>query len=444
MVLSDLQAAITKPQMILWIANILNRPPFPVSPRESIFHGVEPKAPAFYEGRYYKPLKWKQYQHWETLEKSIKERLIKKWHADQRIEGVSTLGGWNGRHWLCWIDVDAKSQCWESETDPQACCEQAVAEHLNKYLVLKDCPRFRSPSRGYRFLIAFDQEPENFKANSGFSFSPGAPRVGELLTKQGGHTLLPPAVGTNGKPYYWEFFREYPPVVARPEDVGLFLVEGKSARQKPSVSPQPRTEADERRKAFLYAFILNDCLPRLSWEQIYAGDVGNFQPAGDEVKGSCPLPGRTHPNETGTAFSVNMKDNTWYCFGCSVGGSPIQFVDRMLGGDGRYQTVKRLEHLAEEFARRAKVALPELWWKQEKRSRQSDQRSSLPGTKVEKNSQLPQPRTNIEQLKQQILSFLNTAPSTLELTIKIIEWSDEFAISPSLIKTLVQAVGDNL
>ena len=96
----------TKQEMIEWVALGLNRPPFPISPRESLLNDYEPKAPAFYDGKYYKLLKWKQYQNWETFEKQTKEKLIKKWHQDSRIEGVSTLGGWNGQHWLGWIDVE--------------------------------------------------------------------------------------------------------------------------------------------------------------------------------------------------------------------------------------------------------------------------------------------------------------------------------------------------
>ena len=341
-----MNTAATKEQMIAWIALTLNRPPFPVSPRESLINGCDPKGPAFYDGRYYKPLKWKQYQHWETFEPRTKEQLIKKWHRDPRIEGVSTLGGWNGQHWLGWVDVDAKSQCWQSEAEPQILCEKDVALHLEQYPILQHCPRFRSPSGGYCLLIAFNREPEKFKANSGFSFSPGAPRKGELLVKNGGHTLLPPAVGTNGNPYYWEFFTEYPPVVERPEEVGLFPLEGKTVKQKLSHKPQPGKEPDERRKAFLYAFISNDCLPRLSWEQIYADHMGNFQAVGNEVKGRCPLPDCTHPNQTGTAFSINTKNNNWYCFGCDFGGNPIQFLALMLGGDGHHQTLERLEQIA--------------------------------------------------------------------------------------------------
>ncbi len=443
----NIQAAKTKQQMIFWLVKILNRPPFPVSPRESIVNGVEAKEPAFYDGRFYKPLKWKQYQHWEEIEEETKERLIEKWHSDRRIEGVSTLGGWNGKHWLGWIDIDSKSKCLDSEADLTAACEREFANHLERYPVLKGCPRFRTPSGGFRLLIAFNREPENFKANSGFAFSPDGPRMGELLTKNGGHTLLPPTVGTNGNSYHWEFFAEYPPIAEQPEDVGLFPVHNKTVA-KQSTSPrlnQPELAQDDKRRAFLYAFILNDCLPRLNWEQIYDDSVCNFHRTGEEVKGCCPLPDRTHPNESGTAFSVNTKDNTWYCFGCSTGGSAVQFIDRVLGGDGNNPSLQQLERVAEEFGVRARISSPAMWWKQSKQNYKNGQQSGACDIDlVNRFRQHQQQKSSIAGLEQQIREFLDTAPSETAFACQILEWSEEFGRHPNAIRPLVNAIRKEL
>ena len=100
------EAPRSKREVIAWVENKLNKPAFPISPKQSLLNNKEAKQPAYYDGRYYKSLNWKSYQGWHELEKNLKKELIIKWHSDKRIEGVSTLGGFNGQHWLAWIDFD--------------------------------------------------------------------------------------------------------------------------------------------------------------------------------------------------------------------------------------------------------------------------------------------------------------------------------------------------
>jgi hypothetical protein len=221
----------TKKSTVAWVLNSLNKPAFPISPQHSLLNNRQEKQPAYYERQYYKPLEWKSYQNWHELDDSLRQQLIKKWHADNRIEGVSTLGGWNGQHWLCWIDFDAKDFANSQEM------ENAIAQWLDRYPIIKNAPHFTTPSGGHRFLVALNREPDGFGANNGFTLKENSSqRAGELLTRNGGHTLLPPTLGANGKQYEWLHFVEYPPIVNSPADIGIYPL------AKPQKQTQTKTE----------------------------------------------------------------------------------------------------------------------------------------------------------------------------------------------------------
>src|SRR3569832_1596421 len=187
------------------------------------------KRPCYFDERKQRvvPVKWKEFQ-----EKRPGERLVEVWFKSQKTQ-IGCLSGWNNRHWLTWIDFDLKHFKDQQDLDTQ------LAVWESKHPLLQEAPSFRSPSGGYRYLIAFSEKPEIFGANSGFSFTAGSSlRLGELLTNNGGHTLLPPTVSVNGA-YAWERWNEYPPVVQSPENIGLYTV-GKKAKESMSTTPQPQ------------------------------------------------------------------------------------------------------------------------------------------------------------------------------------------------------------
>ncbi len=213
----DSEAPKTKRGVIAWVESKLNKPAFPISPQQSLLNNKEAKQPAFYDGRYYKTLNWKSYQSWHELEPNLRQQLREKWHSDERIEGVSSLGGFNGEHWLGWLDFDL------SDFGSATNMEQEIADWQEKYPIIEQAPHFTTPSGGHRFLVAWSSEPTDFGANNGFSLTPNSTeRMGELLTKNGGHTLLPPTVGTNGQAYEWVNFAEYPPVISSPSAIGIY------------------------------------------------------------------------------------------------------------------------------------------------------------------------------------------------------------------------------
>lgn len=302
-------------ETINWL-NRLGRPPLPECPIEAAKQGKEPKQPCFLDGKYLKTVNWKQWQHTQPI-----EEIYTAWFKNPQT-GIGTLGGWNNKHWLGWIDFDQK------DFDSPEECDRAVAEWLEQYPLMKDAPMFRTPSGGYRFLVAFNQEPENFKANSGFSLKPdGSHHVGELLSKNGGHTLLPPTVGVTGKAYQWVQWSEYPPAVNQPEDVGLYPV-------------QKKTEAKAhttRVNNWTYGTTLTDLLrgevyPQLSLEQAFNWHGHDFKQHGSKLKGNCPW----HDSQSGTAFYAEFKDGSpvWRCPACELGGSVIEYRHRFAGGNG--------------------------------------------------------------------------------------------------------------
>lgn len=210
---------------IRWL-NRLGRPPLPECPIESATVGKDPKQPAYISGwrggePYVKPVQWKA---WQTNQPQ--DAQLKVWFKEPKM-GIGTLGGLNGVHWLGWVDFDLKD--FPSLED----CNRAISEWIERYPILATAPRFRTPSGGYRFLIAFVSEPENFKSNSKFTLIEGSALMGELLTKNGAHTLLPPTKGLNGQ-YVWEYWQEHPPIVDTPESVGIYPVKTEAKQHKAS------------------------------------------------------------------------------------------------------------------------------------------------------------------------------------------------------------------
>jgi phage/plasmid-associated DNA primase len=172
------------------------------------------------------PVSWKEFQ----TSRPTPEHL-RAWFASNKTQ-VGCLGGWNGKHWLAWIDFDLH------HFESQDALDAKLAWWALKYPILGEAPKFRSPSGGYRYLIAFEHKPDKFGGNSGFCFTPGdKERLGELLTNNGGHTLLPPTQSYNGA-YQWERWSKYPPVVETPEAIGLYPV-GKKTPEPRTITPRP-------------------------------------------------------------------------------------------------------------------------------------------------------------------------------------------------------------
>lgn len=55
---------------------------------------------------------------------------------------------------------------------------------------------------------------------------------------------------------------------------------------------------------------------------------GEFKHTGNTLVGRCPF----HTERTGS-FTVFLKNNTWYCFSCGIGGDTIAYMQKKTGGN---------------------------------------------------------------------------------------------------------------
>lgn len=216
-------------QTIEWLHNTLGRPALPECPSECERDCGVPggKAPAWINRRgKASKVAWTSYQSQLPT-----QAQLERWFAF--TPGIGTLGGGpnNRGHYIGFVDLDRKQAVFSS---PEA-FEARLQQWLSDYPVLQQSPRFRTPSGGYRVILAFTEKPDW----TALSLDPDGPRMGELLARNGGHTLLPPTVGTNGIAYCWEYFVPYPPVVQQPEDVGIYP----TRKQRSSLEDNPRPPA---------------------------------------------------------------------------------------------------------------------------------------------------------------------------------------------------------
>jgi Bifunctional DNA primase/polymerase, N-terminal len=293
-------------ETIDWLLQ-LGRPPLPECPIEAAKQGKEPKQPCFLDGRFLKVVNWKHWQNTQPI-----PEIYQAWFSNPKT-GIGTLGGWNGKHWLGWVDFDQKDFLSPDE------CDRAIDQWLKQYPIVAKAPMFRTPSGGYRFLVGFSQEPQNFKANSGFSLNPnGSHHVGELLAKNGGHTLLPPTIGVSGKPYKWVHWSEYPPVVEQPEDVGLYPVVKRTENNPTATLPAKQGNSLINTDTSLREFLECDIYPRLTAEVAFCWAGHDFKAYENKLKGNCPW----HDSQSGTAFYIDRKNDRflWRCPACEIGG----------------------------------------------------------------------------------------------------------------------------
>jgi hypothetical protein len=328
-------------ETIAWLQAI-GRPPLPECPIEAAKQGKEPKAPCFFDGKRVISVSWKQWQTTQPI-----DEILATWFSHPKT-GIGTLGGWNGKHWLGWVDFDQKDFASAGE------CDARVRTWEQRFNALSEAPCFRTPSGGYRFLVAFNREPENFKANSGFSLQPdGSHHCGELLTKNGGHTLLPPTLGVTGTRYKWVRFVEYPPVFDSPEDIGLYPVVKKQKALKPVPPQQTVQNSGDRQLADL---LEREIYPRLTSDRIFTWHGHNFQEdRSGKLRGNCPW----HESKSGTAFYAEQVEGQWVwrCPACELGGNVLTYRHLLAGGNGQPRE-KEFVDLVKELAEEVGVSMP--------------------------------------------------------------------------------------
>ncbi|MBD1806174.1 DUF3987 domain-containing protein [Microcoleus sp. FACHB-SPT15] len=213
-----------------------------------------------------------------------------------------------------------------------------------------------------------------------------------MLSKNGGHTLLPPTVGVTGKAYQWVQWSEYPPTIDQPEDIGLYPV-----KKKTEVKPRS-TVNDWTGGTTLTDLLRIEIYPRLSLDRAFSWHGHDFKQHGSKLKGNCPW----HDSQSGTAFYTEIKDGSpvWRCPACEIGGSVIEYRHRLAGGNGSPRGSEFVE-LVKELAAEVGVVVPDF-----KPYTTNDNHQNSGGSKGDKGSKVALPpgfdSLTLEQVTEKI------------------------------------------
>ncbi|MGB7891058.1 MAG: CHC2 zinc finger domain-containing protein, partial [Microcoleus sp.] len=163
-------------------------------------------------------------------------------------------------------------------------------------------------------------------------------------------STLPPSIHPDtGKPYFWESEA----LIAECPDFILDLM-----REAPAISlPQkPKSEATALVNVgdkSLVEILDQEILPRLDAEEFYGSHL-KLKSAGKNLTALCPFHAEKSPS-----FTISPTKKTFHCFGCSVGGGPVQFLHQLRGGSGS-PTGKDFAAIVQELADKVGLQMPDL------------------------------------------------------------------------------------
>ncbi len=235
-------------------------------------------------------------------------------------------------------------------------------------------------------------------------------------------STLPPSIHPDtGKPYFWE--SEADTLIAECPDFILDLMRGApkiELPQKPKSENSISTDASEKS---LVDILESEILPRLDAEEFY-GSYLKLKSAGKNLKALCPF-----HNEKTPSFSVTPQEKTFHCFGCGVGGGPIQFIYQLRGGSGS-PTGKDFAEVVMELADRVGVKIDDRKFKQNSESRiQNPKSNSVPqhsATNVVRPPQFQVPP--ISELGREIEELLDSDLKKSQIQVKISELAQKYRI----------------
>jgi hypothetical protein len=235
-------------------------------------------------------------------------------------------------------------------------------------------------------------------------------------------STLPPSIHPDtGKPYVW---RKNEGAIAECPDFILDLMREAPAvnlSQKPK--PETTTYIDAGDKN-LVDILEQEILPRLDAEEFY-GSYLKLKTSGKNLKGLCPF----HQEKT-PSFSVTPAEKTFHCFGCGVGGGPVQFIYQLRGGSGS-PTGKDFAEVVRELADRVGVKIGDRKFKQNPESKiqhpTSNNVPQYPATNVVRPPQFQVPP--ISELAGEIEALLDSDLKKSQLQLKISELAQKFRMN---------------
>ncbi|MEG4366736.1 MULTISPECIES: DUF3987 domain-containing protein, partial [unclassified Microcoleus] len=229
-------------------------------------------------------------------------------------------------------------------------------------------------------------------------------------------STLPPSIHPDTQqPYIWKNTGE---IAEAPEFV-LDLMREAPAVELPKESARQNTIYIDVEKS-LVDILENEVLPRLDAEEFY-GSYLKLKSAGKNLKALCPF----HDEKT-PSFSVTPQEKTFHCFGCGVGGGPVQFLHQIKGGSGS-PTGKEFAEVVRELAGKVGVQMPD-------RKQPSGTRNPLPNTQSPKSNVITHPKfetPDAASLEPEIEKLFELDLKRSQIQIRISELAKIYRLSSS-------------
>jgi len=251
-------------------------------------------------------------------------------------------------------------------------------------------------------------------------------------------STLPPSIHPDtAKPYFWESEADTP--IAECPDFILDLM-----REAPTIElpqkPKPENPTDiEAGEKSLVDLLEQEILPRLDAEEFY-GSYLKLKSAGKNLKALCPF----HQEKT-ASFTVSPAEKTFHCFGCGVGGGPVQFLHQIKGGSGS-PIGKDFYSVVIELADRVGVRIPNFAKGQTLKSKKPNSQELHPQLS-ENNNVLTHPKFEARELsglKTEVCQLLEKNLKRSDLTIAIGTLSQRYSRSTQEIRSLYQELEQEL
>jgi hypothetical protein len=234
-------------------------------------------------------------------------------------------------------------------------------------------------------------------------------------------STLPPSIHPDTKrPYVWENGADT--LIAECPDFILNLMREAPAIELPQKpKPENPTYVDASDKS-LVDLLEQEILPRLDAEEFY-GSYLKLKSAGKNFKGLCPF----HEEKT-PSFSITPAEKTFHCFGCGVGGGPVQFIYQLRGGSGS-PTGKDFYSVVMELAARVGVQMPDRKFTQNSESKIQKTNNVLQHSTTNNVVPLrPVQNPSISGIEEEIEELLESDLKKSQIRIKISELSQRFRV----------------
>jgi hypothetical protein len=229
-------------------------------------------------------------------------------------------------------------------------------------------------------------------------------------------STLPPSIHPDTQsPYFWNDQGE---VAECPDFILDLMREAPTVElsQKPKLENPTYIDAGEKS---LVDLLEQEILPRLDAEKFYGSHL-KLKSAGKNLKALCPF----HDEKT-PSFTVSPGEKTFHCFGCGVGGGPVQFLHQIKSGSGS-PTGKDFYSVVMELADRVGVKIDARKFKQNPESNNLPQH---PATNIVRPPQFQVPP--ISELEGEIEELLESDLRQSELRLKFIELAQKFRVTPA-------------